>query len=58
MKAKLDNGTAPECFAREFVEAGYRKKGIDEAQAAFVAGSRSSLLCTAVSQTSLAVFPR
>ena len=41
MKAKIDRGVAPECFGRQFVEAGYSKKGIDELQAAFVAGSTS-----------------
>lgn len=39
MKAKIEKGMAPECFGRQFVEAGYSKKGIDELQAAFVAGS-------------------
>lgn len=39
MRAKIEAGQAPECFGRSFVETGYQKKGIDEMQAAFVAGS-------------------
>ena len=46
MKNKIYKGTAPDCFGRQFVEAGYSKKGIDELQAAFVAGSKSALLIT------------
>jgi hypothetical protein len=38
MKALIKNGTAPDCFGRQLVESGYSKKGIDELQAAFVAG--------------------
>ena len=40
MKRKIQDGVAPECFGRQFVEAGYSEKGIDELQAAFVAGSK------------------
>lgn len=43
MKDKIDKGIAPECFGRQLVEAGYSQKGIDELQAAFVAGSKSSI---------------
>jgi hypothetical protein len=39
MRNKIELGIAPECFGRQFVEAGYSQKGIDELQAAFVAGS-------------------
>ncbi|KAK5459729.1 hypothetical protein LTS15_003858 [Exophiala xenobiotica] len=39
MKAKIDQGVAPDCFGRQMVEAGYSKKGISEIQAAFVAGT-------------------
>ena len=39
MEKKIDQGVAPDCFGRQLVETGYRQKGIDEGQAAFVAGS-------------------
>jgi hypothetical protein len=53
MKAKIENGTAPECFGRQFVEAGYSKKGIDELQAAFIAGSKCVLRPTTTHDRSL-----
>lgn len=40
MKDKIDRGEAPDCFGRQFVEAGYRQKGISELQAAYVCGSK------------------
>jgi hypothetical protein len=40
MKQKIERGEAPDCFARQFVQAGYLKKGIDELQAAYVCGSK------------------
>jgi hypothetical protein len=40
MKDKIDKGEAPDCFGRQFVEAGYRQKGISELQAAYVCGSK------------------
>ncbi|KAI8665702.1 hypothetical protein NCS56_01006900 [Fusarium sp. Ph1] len=39
MKDKIDKGEAPDCFGRQFVEAGYRQKGISELQAAYVCGT-------------------
>ena len=43
MRDKIDKGIAPECFGRQLVEAGDSQKGIDELQAAFVAGSESPI---------------
>jgi hypothetical protein len=42
MKDKIELGRAPDCFGKDFVESGYRKKGIDELQAAWVAGCNVS----------------
>ncbi|KAH7110166.1 cytochrome P450 [Dactylonectria macrodidyma] len=39
MKDKIDRGDAPDCFGRQFVEAGYHQKGISELQAAYVCGT-------------------
>jgi hypothetical protein len=39
LKKKIADGTAPECFVKQFAESDYERKGIDELQAAYTAGS-------------------
>jgi cytochrome P450 len=39
LKKKIEDGTAPECFVKQFAESDYQAKGIDEMQAAYTAGS-------------------
>ena len=41
LKQKIEDGTAPTCFVKQFAESDYRSKGIDELQAAYTAGSIS-----------------
>jgi hypothetical protein len=38
----MEAGTAPECFVKNFLETDYKKMGITELQAAFLAGCRYS----------------
>ena len=45
LKKKIDEGTAPECFVKQFAESDYQAKGIDELQAAYAAGSRRLSNC-------------
>ena len=40
LKDQMAAKTAPECFVKQFVETQYEKQGIDEVQAAYVAGSK------------------
>jgi len=40
LKKKMQEGTAPECFVKQFAESKYEEKGIGEMQAAYVAGSK------------------
>jgi hypothetical protein len=40
LKKKIEEGTAPECFVKQFAESNYQDKGIDEMQAAYTAGSK------------------
>jgi cytochrome P450 len=42
LKKKIEDGTAPECFVKQFAESNYEGKGIDELQAAYTAGSESN----------------
>jgi hypothetical protein len=39
LKAQMDSNLAPECFVKHFIETDYKKSGISELQASFVAGS-------------------
>jgi hypothetical protein len=39
LKRKIEEGTAPECFVKQFAQSDYQSKGIDEMQAAYTAGS-------------------
>ena len=49
LKKKIEDGTAPECFVKQFSESDYERKGIDEMQAAYTAGSMSELFQANVS---------
>jgi len=35
---QIKEGTAPECFCKQFAESNYEEKGISEIQAAYLAG--------------------
>lgn len=39
LKAQIAAKTAPDCFVKQFIETQFEKQGIDEVQAAYVAGS-------------------
>ncbi|KAF2270527.1 cytochrome P450 [Lojkania enalia] len=39
LKTQMETGKAPECFVKQVIESGYKKQGISELQAAFLAGS-------------------
>jgi cytochrome P450 len=39
LKKQIADGTAPECFVKQFSESDYASKGIEELQAAYTAGS-------------------
>jgi cytochrome P450 len=39
LKTQMDTKQAPECFVKQFIESDYKKQGISELQAAFLAGS-------------------
>ena len=40
LQQQMKEGKAPECFVKQWAETDYEKQGIDETQAAFVAGSK------------------
>lgn len=40
LQLQMQEGKAPECFVKQWAETDYKKQGIDETQAAFVAGSK------------------
>jgi hypothetical protein len=44
LKKKIEEGTAPDCFVKQFAQSDYQSKGIDEMQAAYTAGSNSPLV--------------
>jgi hypothetical protein len=44
LKVQISHGTAPECFAKQWAEIDQEKQGIDEVQAAFVAGCKQSAI--------------
>jgi hypothetical protein len=46
-------GTAPECFVKQLVENNFEKHGIDEMQAAFVAGSRCPSIALTIASRSV-----
>ncbi|KAH7068462.1 cytochrome P450 76C3 [Paraphoma chrysanthemicola] len=39
LKTQMETKQAPECFVKQFIESDYEKQGINELQAAFLAGS-------------------
>ncbi|QKX53806.1 uncharacterized protein TRUGW13939_00886 [Talaromyces rugulosus] len=39
LKTQMDSNLAPECFVKQFIETDYKKSGISELQASFVAGT-------------------
>lgn len=39
LKTQMETKTAPDCFVKQFIESDYEKQGINELQAAFLAGS-------------------
>lgn len=41
LRTKMEQGQAPECFVKQFIETDYEKNKISELQASFVAGSMS-----------------
>ena len=38
LEEQIHDGTAPECFVKQFAESDYQAKGISEIQAAYLAG--------------------
>jgi len=38
LEGQIQDGTAPECFVKQFAESDYQDKGISEIQAAYLAG--------------------
>ena len=40
LQQQMKKGKAPECFVKQWAETDYKKQGIDDVQAAFVAGSK------------------
>jgi hypothetical protein len=38
LKDQIKDGTAPECFVKQFAESKYQEKGISDIQAAFLSG--------------------
>jgi hypothetical protein len=44
LKKKIEEGTAPDCFVKQFAQSDYQSKGIDEMQAAYTAGSNFLLI--------------
>jgi hypothetical protein len=43
LKDQKRDGTAPECFVKQFLETDFEKQGITDIQGAFVAGCESAL---------------
>lgn len=44
LKRKIEEGSAPECFVKQFAQTDYQAKGIDELQAAYAAGSNPPIV--------------
>jgi hypothetical protein len=38
LQGQIRDGTAPECFVKQFAESDYQDKGISEIQAAYLSG--------------------
>jgi len=43
LRTQIDDGTAPECFVKGFIEQDFERQNISEVQAAYVAGSKCVL---------------
>ena len=44
LRKQMDQGEAPACFVKQFIETDFEKNGISELQASFVAGSKWAFL--------------